>query len=287
MNTNQTTVKAFVGGTLIDGNGGDPVSNAAVVVIGSAIESAGAKDQIAIPEGAQVFDVSGKTLMPGMFDCHAHLTIASPSIEKMLFTHRTYAAFKTAEIMKRTLHAGFTTVRDAGGMDVGFRQAVVDGLIEGPRMVISGMLGQTGGHADWYFPSGAQPLKDMMLDNIIICDGLPDVQKGARKLLRLGIDFIKICATGGVTSPADAPEYTEWTPEELAAIVYEAKARNREVMAHAEGTQGIKNAVRAGIWSIEHGAMLDDEAIDMMLEAGTYLVPTLFVVEDIFSRGAE
>jgi imidazolonepropionase-like amidohydrolase len=113
------------------------------------------------------------------------------------------------------------------------------------------------------------------------------VQKGARQILRKGYDFIKICSTGGVGSPADRPEYTEWTMDELRAIVHEAKARGKEVMSHAEGNQGIKNGIEAGVWSIEHGSMLDEEAIHMMLARGTYLVPTLFVVEEVSKHGKE
>jgi len=120
-----------------------------------------------------------------------------------------------------------------------------------------------------------------------MCDGVPEVQKAARRVLRQGFDFIKVCATGGVASPADSPEYTEWTLEELEAMVYEASARGKAVMAHAEGTQGIKNAIRAGVWSVEHGSMLDDEAIQLFLDTGTYLVPTLFVVEEVSERGEE
>jgi imidazolonepropionase-like amidohydrolase len=118
-------------------------------------------------------------------------------------------------------------------------------------------------------------------------DGVPEVQKETRRQLRQGIDFIKTCTTGGVGSPADRPDYTEWSMDELKAMVYEAKARGKEVMAHAEGTQGIKNAILGGVWSVEHGSILDDEAIQMMLDHGTFLVPTLYIVANFFEHGAE
>jgi len=214
--------------------------------------------------------------MPGMFDCHCHISLMTLSIEKRLFTRKTVEIFQTAEIMKRTLHAGFTTIREPGILnDVGFREAVEMGLIEGPRLVLAGGIGQTGGHFDEYYPRDFE----LPLFDIEICDGVPEVQKTARKVLRKGFDFIKVCVTGGVASPADAPEYTEWTLEELKAMVHEASARGKAVMAHAEGTQGIKNAIRAGIWSVEHGSMLDDEAIQMFLDTGTYLVPTVNAFE--------
>jgi imidazolonepropionase-like amidohydrolase len=186
--------------------------------------------------------------------------------------------------MKRVLHSGFTTIRVPGTkVDAGFRMASEQGLIEAPRLVVAGRLGQTGGHFDDYYPSGVElPFLDAEM-----CDGVPEVQKAARRVLRQGYDFIKICATGGVASPADSPEYTEWTMEELKAIVYEAGARGKAVMAHAEGKQGIKNALRAGVWSVEHGSMLDEESIDLFLKTGIYLVPTLFIVEDILARGKE
>ena len=275
---------AFVGGTLIVGTGQDPLPEAVVVIAGSVIQDVGRKGEVEIPTDCEIIDVSGKTIMPGMFDCHCHVSLTTLSIEKRLFTPKTVEVFQTAEMMKRTLYAGFTTIREAGILnDVGFRQAVEMGLIEGPRLVLAGGIGQTGGHFDEYYPRDVE----LPLFGAEMCDGVPDVQKAARMVLRQGFDFIKVCATGGVASPADSPEYTEWTLEELEAMVYEASARGKAVMAHAEGTQGIKNAIRAGVWSVEHGSMLDDEAIQLFLDTETYLVPTLFVVEQILERGEE
>jgi imidazolonepropionase-like amidohydrolase len=266
---------AYVGGMLIDGTGRDPLPEAVVLINGSTIRDVGRKGQVGIPGDFRIVDVSGKAIMPGMFDCHCHPQQITKSIEKRLFTPKTVGTFQTAEMMKRTLHAGFTTIREGGLLnDIGFRQAVEMGLIEGPRLVLAGGIGQTGGHFDHYYPRDVQL---PFYDGIEICDGVLEVQKG--------FDFIKICTTGGVASPADSPEYSEWTLEELQAMVYEASARGKAVMAHAEGTQGIKNAIRAGVWSVEHGSMLDDEAIQMFLDTGTYLVPTLFVVQEVSERG--
>jgi imidazolonepropionase-like amidohydrolase len=276
--------KAFVGGTLIVGTGQDPLSEAVVVVGESVIQDVGRKGEVEIPTDCEIIDVSGKTIMPGLFDCHCHVSLTTMSIEKRLFTPRTVEIFQTAEIMKRTLHAGFTTIREPGILnDVGFRQAVEMGLIEGPRLVLAGGIGQTGGHFDEYYPHDVE----LPFFGVKMGDGVPGVQKAARMVLRQGFDFIKVCATGGIASPADSPEYTEWTLEELKAMVYEASARGKAVMAHAEGTQGIKNAIRAGVWSVEHGSMLDDEAIQLFLDSGTYLVPTLFTMEELVERGEE
>ncbi len=273
---------ALVGGTLIDGNGQDPLAEAVVVIEGSTIRKVGKKGEVDIPADCETIDVTGKTIMPGMFDCHVHITAITVDIQKNLFTPKIVNIFQTAEMMKRTLRAGFTTIRDAGGLDAGFRQAMEMGLIQGPRLVVAGVIGQTGGHVDSYFPSGVE-----LNVEIEMTDGVPAVQRAARQRLREGYDFIKICTTGGIASPADAPEHTEWTMEELNAIVHEARARGKAVMAHAQGNQGIKNAIQAGVWSVEHGSILDDETIQMFLDTGTFLVPTLFIVEDISERGPE
>lgn len=274
---------ALVGATVIDGTGREPLPNAVVLIEGKAVQSVRPKARARIPKDYQTIDVSGKTVMPGMFDAHIHISSMIVDVEKRLFTPPTLLAFQTAAMMKRTLYAGFTTIRDAGGIpDVGYRLAVEQGVIEGPRMILAGMIGQTGGHLDEYYPAGVD-----LNPPGLIADGVPAVQKAARNVLRKGFDFVKVCSTGGVVSPADAPEYTEWTMEELLAIVHEARARGKAVMSHSCSYQGIKNAIRAGIWSVEHGSMLDDECIDLFLKHGTYFVPTLYIVEDIAARGPE
>jgi len=280
--TDQATV--FKGAQLIDGNGGNPIADGVVVVEGDRITAAGTASEVAVPAGAEIVDVSGKTVMPGLFDCHAHLAYTTIDPIKILFTHRTVAAFQTARTLRTMLDAGFTTVRDVGGLDVGFRQAVEMGLVEGPRLVVSGMVLQTAGHGDWYTPCGIELTFPGSPTQV---DGVADVQKEARRRMREGYDFIKICTTGGVASPTDSPEDTEWTMAEIEAIVHEASAKGKAVAAHAEGTQGIKNAILGGVWSVEHGSKADDEAIEMMVERGTYLVPTLFVIRDALERGPE
>jgi imidazolonepropionase-like amidohydrolase len=272
---------ALVGGTLIDGTGRDPLEGSVVLVRGSLIEQTAKKEDVRIPRDLHVVDVTGKTIMPGMIDCHCHISFTTMNVEKRLLTPRTVELFETAKTMKRVLHAGFTTIRDAGTLnDVGFRQAVEMGLVEGPRLVVAGALFQTGGHFDQYYPRNVE----LPLWGGERCDGVPDVQRAARKVLRKQFDFIKVSATGGAGYPGDSPEHTEWTLEELKAIVYEASARGKAVMAHAISNRGIKNAILAGVWSVEHGAFLDDEAIQMLLQSGTYLVPTLSIHEDYHER---
>jgi imidazolonepropionase-like amidohydrolase len=275
---------ALVGGRLIDGTGREPVPRATVVVEGRAISQVGPADEIDVPEGCQVIDCTGKTMMPGMIDCHCHVSLTTMDIKARLLTRKTVQMFRTAKMMERILHAGFTTVREPGILnDVGFREAVELGLVEGPRLVLAGGIGQTGGHFDEYYARGVA----IPLYGVLMADGVPEVQKAARRVLREGFDFIKICTTGGVISETDHPEYTQWTMEELRAMVYEARARDKAVMAHAEGTQGIKNAIRAGVWSVEHGSLLDEEGIHMLLDSGTYLVPTLYALDALVERGDE
>jgi imidazolonepropionase-like amidohydrolase len=197
----------------------------------------------------------------------------------MMATPFSYNFYLAAQYMRNTIDAGITSVRDAGGSDFGMKQAVEDALVIGPRMQISiTALGITGGHTDGWMLSGSSfnlfPAYPGHPDGI--CDGVEEVRKKVREVLRAGAEVIKVCSTGGVLSPTDHPEFTQFTPEELAVIVQEgAYRRGIKVMAHAQGADGIKNAVRAGIHSIEHGIFLDDEAIDLMLEHGTFLVPTL------------
>lgn len=280
----QTTgaILALTGATLIDGTGRDPMEDSVVVAEGSSILEVGKRDQIRIPAGAEVIDVRGKTVMPGMIDCHVHISITTMDVERRLMTPRTVEIFQAAEMMRRTLHAGFTTVRDAGTLkDVGFRQAVEMGLVEGPRVVVAGALVPTGGHFDVYYPRGVE----LPFFGGERCDGVPEVRKAARRVLRQGVDCIKICTTGGSVYPGDSREYTEWTVKEVQAIVQEASARGRAVMAHAGNAEGIRNALLGGVWSVEHGSPLEEETIQMFLERGTYLVPTLLPAQVLYEKG--
>lgn len=265
---------AFKAGLLIDGNGGDPIRDAVLLVDGKVITAVGPAAAVAIPEGAEVVDASDKTLMPGLIDCHVHIMYSSASLEAQLFTPKAVTYFQAAENLKRTLRAGFTTVRDAGAADAGMRQAIEMGLVAGPRLVVSGMIGQTGGLMEKRFPSGAQIVDE---ESWRVCDGVEEVRKTMRKVLREGVDFVKIFATGGVVAPQGSPFVAEWSPAELRVIVEEAARAGAGVMAHAEGVEGAKNALRAGVTSIEHGNVLDDEAIELFLTTGAYLVPTLHI----------
>ncbi len=279
-------------GTLIDGRGGAPVPNAAVIIEGNRIQAAGAARDVARPAGDVVqLDAQGGYILPGFIDTHVHVMLESINIVRDLQTPFSMRFFNATHYLRRTLEAGLTSVRDAGGADAGVRQAVETGVIAGPRLQISvAALTITGGHGDGWMLSGGE--YDMFRAYPGLpdgkADGVEEVRKKVREMLRAGADIIKICATGGVLSPTDHPEFTQYSPEELDVIVREASYRRGvKVMAHAQGVEGIKNAVRAGIYSIEHGIYLDDEAIDLMLEHDTFLVPTLLAPVAVIESGKE
>jgi imidazolonepropionase-like amidohydrolase len=273
----------FTGGLLFDGTGTDPAPADVVVSEGRIVDVGTGLD------GDTQVDCTGRTLLPGLFDCHVHLTLNGIGLLGALQKPFSYQFYEAAVNLRRTLEAGITTVRDAAGADLGIKQAVEDGLLTGPRVQISiGLITQTGGHGDPWMPSGQcaglavpHPGRPPAL-----ADGPDEIRRTARTLLRAGAEVLKVCTTGGVLSPRDDPRHSQFTPEELDILVTEATAQGRYVMAHAQGAEGIKNAVRAGIRSIEHGIHLDDEAIDLMLTRGTWLVPTLIAPVSVI-RAAE
>ncbi len=275
---------ALVGARLIDGTGADPIENSTLIFEGERITALGARDDVRIPAGATVLEADGMTVLPGLIDCHVHLAGQwGYDLLRQLQTPPSLSLLYAVPNARETLGGGITTVRDAGGTPAGVKMAVERGLIPGPRMLVSvSFLSQTGGHGDGYMPC--------CLDMHGV--GLPDVPSGVvdgeeamrhkvREILRAGADWIKLCTSGGVLSAADEPETAQFTVGEVAVAVYEAAAQGKRCLAHAQSTQGIKNAIKAGVASIEHGIYLDDEAIAMMLERGVYLVPTLVAPQDV------
>jgi imidazolonepropionase-like amidohydrolase len=268
-------------GTLIDGNGREPVLHAALAMDGEKIVFVGKEEDLPRFDGeVNYLDAAGGCILPGFIDTHVHLMLEFEPVEKRLATPFSLNFYKAIDYMKNTINAGITSVRDCGGTDAGVKQAVEQGHVVGPRMQVSiTALTTTGGHGDSYTASG-QTVK-LLLDEYPgmpkgICDGVEEVRKTVREILRAGADVIKVHSTGGVLSPTDHPEFTQFTVDELKVMVEEAAFRRGiKVMAHAQGAEGIKNAIKAGIHSIEHGIYLDDECIELMVKHGTYLVPTL------------
>ena len=262
----------FAGGRVFDGTGA-AIAEADVAVVDGQIAEVGVG-----LDGDEQVDVAGSTLLPGLFDTHVHVMFGHVDIWRLMqepFSYRFYEAIRNLD---STLRIGITTVRDAGGADLGVKRALEEGIVRGPRLQISiTMLSQTGGHGDGWLPSGAQaeifPAYPGVPTSIV--DGPDEIRRKVRELVRAGAEVIKIATSGGVLSPTDKPQQPGFDVEEIDAIVAEARAAGLWVMSHAQSTEGIKNAVRAGVRSIEHGIYLDDEAIQLMLDHGAYLVPTL------------
>ena len=273
---------------LFDGKNDSLATPGLLVVTGGRIVAVGPSAQI--PPGAEVLDLGDSTLLPGFIDAHTHLT--SPysddyKQEQLNRLQKTVAerALDASVIARITLMAGFTTVRDVGSsdyLDVGLRNAIRNGDVPGPRMLVSvHALGSTGGHCDFQsgFKEGVFGHEASPLEGVI--NG-PELARYAVRLdHKYGADIIKVCASGGVLSPTDDVDTPQLTQEELNAIVDEAHALRRKTAAHAHGAEAAKRAIRAGIDSIEHGSFLDDQALDMMKQRGTYLVPTLMAIEGL------
>jgi imidazolonepropionase-like amidohydrolase len=274
----QTTVLRAA--RLIDGNGGPVISNGVVVVTNDRIVAAGAQGSVSVPAGARVIDLGDATLLPGFIDAHVHIIgrpLSDPkSDDATVRDYQGYGAIVGVENARRTLMAGFTTVRVVGAPnfdDMALRQAIGAGTVPGPRMQNAGhSFGITGGHCD---ENGYRPGLEDADYRTGVADGADEGRKAVRYQVKYGADVIKICATGGVLSEGDAVGATQYTLEEMKAIVDEAAKLDRKVAAHAHGTEGIKLAVRAGVASIEHGSFLDEEGARLMAQRGTYLVPTL------------
>ncbi len=266
------TRRVFTGGNVLDGTGSRAAPADVAVQDGRIVEVGTGLD------GDESVDCSGATLLPGLFDCHVHVMISGVDTLRHLQTPFSYSLYEAVHNLRRTVAQGITSVRDAGGADLGVAQAVRDGLVTGPRMQIAiSMLSQTGGHGDGWHVCGAElPLMGPhpgRPDTVV--DGPDEMRRTVRQLLRAGADVLKVATSGGVLSARDDPRHPHFRPAELDVLVEEANAAHVAVMAHAQGAEGIKAAVRAGIRSIEHGIYLDDEAIDLMLTHGTWLVPTL------------
>jgi imidazolonepropionase-like amidohydrolase len=268
------------GGILIDGTGGKPVPNTCIVLKEDRVHAIDS-DPGFERTGADIeLDASGRFILPGFIDCHVHFCF--DNIHKTFIEPFSYQFYKVIEPMRSTLDAGVTTVRDGGGTDLGMKRAVENGLIAAPRIQICvNQLYITGGNSDPWQPSGIEvpifPLRPGFPDGR--CDGADEVRKKTREMLRAGADVIKVLATSGIVGPGASAMATHFSPEELAVMVQEAGCAGKTVMAHAHTAQGARNAVEAGIQSVEHGIWLhqDPQCIDLLAEKGTFLVPTLNV----------
>ena len=284
----QDRLVAVKAGRLIDVATGAVQENVTIVIRGDRIEAVGA--DVRVPQGAQLIDLSAETVMPGFIDMHTHIT-GDPSggySDQELHEWPGYAAIVGVKNARKTLLAGFTTIRNVGSgewADIALRDGITKNLVPGPRIFAAAhSLGITGGHCD---TNGYRP--DMRKEpgpDEGIANGIAEVQKAVRYQVKYGADVIKICATGGVLSAGDAVGVPQFTLDEMKAIVETAAFSERKVAAHAHGLEGMKLAIQAGVASIEHGSMLDTETARMMKQRGTYLVPTRMAFESVV-KGAE
>jgi len=272
---------------LIDGTGAAAINNAVVVVTDNMITAVGPAGSVTVPANARTIDLGDVTLMPGFIDAHTHLVgrvLGDPAGDNApVRDFESFAAILSVEHARATLMAGFTSIRNVGASghfdDMALRKAIDEGWTPGPRMMSAGhAIGIRGGHCD---ENGFRPgLFDPGIEDGV-ADGPEQIRAAVRYQIKYGADVIKTCATGGVLSEGDAVGATQYTFEELKALVDEANKLERKVAAHAHGTEGIKLAVRAGVSSIEHGSFLDEEGARLMEERGTFLVPTLSAAEAV------
>ncbi len=273
---------------LFDGSGKLPGGPTTVVAEDDRITVVGPTGVAQVPQDSEVIDAGGKFLMPGMVDSHVHITgSGDPSFMKAARELVPHAAIRASLNAKATLEAGFTAIRDAGAnflVDVALKQAVNEGLVPGPRMQVACKgLSITGGHGDTQ--NGWPPEVEFKGRHVV--DSPDEARRAAREQLRDGADHIKLHATGGVMSEGDVPTARGLTVEEMRAAIEEAHNVGKKAMAHAQGSNGIKNAVLAGISSIEHGFYLTDEIIELMLKNDVFMVPTLAAVHHIVQNGTK
>jgi imidazolonepropionase-like amidohydrolase len=272
---------------LIDTKNGRVVDNPIVLISGDRIQAVGRSGEISIPNAAMVLDLGSATLLPGLIDLHTHLN-DEPEFHGVAF--HTLSAPRMAIIgakgARMTLDVGFTAVRNVGSShyaDVALRDGINAGDVPGPRMQVTGpMIGSTGSHCDYTYLAPEFHYADEGVAN-----GVPAVQQKVREVLKYGADWVKFCASGGVFSQGDLPDDVQFSPEEMVAIVEEAHRHGKKVAAHAHGTRAIIEAVKAGVDTIEHGSVLDDEAIRLMKEHGTYLVADIYDDDFILQHGKE
>ena len=278
-------MKALVGANLIDGTGGPVVNDATVLIDGERIVETGPREAVILPPNTEIVDLAGMTLLPGMIDCHDHLASKDYGLPSRLGYHEPLSLqhLRTAKVLEDTLAAGYTCVRDGGGLDAGFKQAIEQGLYPGPRLVLSvAIISPTGGLADKVTPSGqCYPHDDPMIPSGV-ADGDDPVRAKVREMARVGADVIKFATTGGASSrPGHGPLDIAFGPSEVRALIDEAQALGRRTMCHAVGGPGLRMCVEAGAHSIEHGCYLaeDPDLLKMMADQGIFLVPTFEIYE--------
>lgn len=276
-------VKVVKNAYLVDGLGKKPIKDMTIIIKGNTIEEVG--KTLDTPSGAEVIDAAGKTVMPGLIDAHVHICSNGDAnvMSALSYTPGLVQLFGAHNAAK-TLDAGYTTIRDMGapsGFALSLKKAIEMGVARGPRIVAPGrIIGMTGGHADFYLPSGVT-----YTEMSLISDGPTETRKSTRINLREGADFIKICTSGGVMSPSDPVDTPQFTVDEIKAVCDEANHVHKCVASHAHGPTGIMNAIMGGVKSIEHGSIQTKETVKAMVEHDVLQVPTLVASWNIIQKG--
>jgi imidazolonepropionase-like amidohydrolase len=288
----EKTVTVIKNGRLIDGTGSEPVDGSVIVVSGGRIVEAGAPKDVEIPDHAIVVDAAGKTVMPGLIDSHLHLS--GDKTSNFLYEEMVVPAgvklIRASTHAKLLLEAGYTTVKDCGGINaVYIRKAIEEGTIAGPRILAAGhALSQTFGHGDTHFmPIESADTRRSPKAWGLLCDGVDECIKAARYAFREGADFIKVMTSGGVLSERDKPEHSQFTVEEIKAIVGVAKSVGSFVTAHCQSTQGMHNSIEAGVKTIDHAFYPDEWVMENGKKNNTIFVPTLSIMKRINDNGVE
>ena len=273
---------------ILDAEAGELVDGQAVLVDGDRIAEVGPTGTVRAGE-ATVLDARGMTVMPGLIDAHVHVTAATANLAEQDEWSPTYLTARAAGILRGMLDRGFTTVRDVAGADYGLAAAVAEGLLAGPRIIFGGRaLSQTGGHGD------PRPPGRSLLDQhpccpamTVVADGVPEVRRAAREQLRRGAHHVKVMLSGGIASPTDRVDSTQYSMEELRAIVEEAQAANRYVTGHAYTARAVNRGLEAGVGCIEHGNLMDASSVRMFQRTGAFYVPTLATYAALAEEGVE
>jgi imidazolonepropionase-like amidohydrolase len=278
----------LINAAVLDPEAGELVEGQAVVVEGDRVAETGPTGTVRAGD-AMVLDVRGMTVMPGLTDAHVHVTAATADLGALEGWSPSYVTARAAGILRGMLDRGFTTVRDVAGADFGIAAAVAEGLLAGPRVLFGGKaLSQTGGHGDLRGPGRVvldqHPCSPTLA---MIADGVAEVRKAAREQLRRGAYHVKVMLSGGVASPTDRVDSTQYSMEELRAVVEEARAANRYVTGHAYTAEAVNRGLEAGVGCIEHGNLMDASSIELFQRTGAYYVPTLATYAALAEEGLE
>jgi imidazolonepropionase-like amidohydrolase len=277
----------ITGATLVDLDTGERVPDRRLVLADGLVAEVGGAE-ITAPQGARVVDVADRTVLPGLIDAHVHVLAATADLSAQADWSPYYVGAHAARLLRAMLERGFTTVRDVGGADFGLATALEEGLLSGPRLRFGGKaLSQTGGHGDGRPPGRATFDPHACCPTLTtVCDGVAGVRRAAREQLRTGAHHVKVMLSGGVASPTDRVDSTQFSADEIRAVVEEAEAANRYVTGHAYTARSVNRGLALGVRCIEHGNLIDDESVRLFRAHDAFLVPTLVTYEALAREGA-